>query len=127
MEKMVSKRLSTRKKPPPPNGEINVATRPPFYSTIFILQQMLHISWIFVLASHNTNIFLLFIPHHTNWPIFAFPFFTRLAAHPLPYCMYVYPPPNFSNKWPNNETLNVFHYFFAFLANIIIKFTQNIL
>ena len=75
-----------------PHGEINVATRPPFYSTIFVLQQMLYISWIFVLASHSTNIFLLFILHRTNWPIFAFPFSfagggggqSPLAPHPLP-------------------------------------------
>ena len=74
MEKRVAKRLSTMKNPPP-HGEINVATRPPFYFTIFILQQMLYISWIFVLASHSTNIFILFTPHRTLWPIFAFPFF----------------------------------------------------
>ena len=64
---------------------------------------MLFISWIFVLASHSTNIFLLFIRHRTNWPIFAFPFFhflgggkapspstmdKRLSAHPIPFCMY---------------------------------------
>ena len=55
-----SKKAFNDEKSPPPHGEINVATRPPFYFTIFILQQMLYISWIFVLASHSTNIFLLF-------------------------------------------------------------------
>ena len=34
---------------------------------------------------------------------------TCLSAHPLPYCMYVYPPPlNFSNKWPNIECFSLF-------------------
>ena len=75
-----SKKAFNDEKAPPPPGEINVATRPPFYYTIFILQQMLYISWIFVLASHSTNIFLLFIPHRTNWPIFAFPFFHFLGG-----------------------------------------------
>ena len=85
-EKGSRKAFNNEKDPPPhPHGGINIATRPPFYSTVFIRQQMLYISWIFVLASHSTNIFLLFIPHRTNWPIFAFLFsFSRGGQSPLP-------------------------------------------
>ena len=116
MEKRVAKRLSTMKNPPPPHGEINVAALPPFYFTIFILQQMLYISWIFVLASHSTNIFLLFTPPPTalcgRYSPFLFSFSRgakppphthpppphthpppptmdkRMSAHPLSFCMY---------------------------------------
>ena len=50
---------------------------------------------------------------------------TRLPAHPLPYCMYVYPPPpKFSNKWPNIKCFSQFLCLFGKYYNeIYSKYT----
>ena len=61
------KKAFNNEKAPPPHKEINVAKKP-FFNSTKIPQKMLYISWIFVFASHSTNIFLLFIPHRTKVP-----------------------------------------------------------
>ena len=110
MKKRVAKRLSTMKNPPTPHGEINVAARPPFYFTIFILQQMLYISAGYSFWPLIAQIYFFYLTPTAligRYSPFLFSFSRgakptrpppthpppptmdkRLYAHPLSFCMY---------------------------------------